>query len=64
VERRPKKDSRTSPLLVPLAVGDALPWKLTREGDPQWLVVIEVIGTDRYVVRYPDGATGVLVDST
>ena len=27
------------------------------------LVVIEVIGSDRYVVQYPDGTTEVLVDS-
>src|SRR5439155_15700766 len=30
-------------LLAPLAVGDRLPWKLDREGEPQWLVVVEVM---------------------
>ncbi len=59
----PEKGSQTRSLLAPLAVGDELLWKLSREGQPQWLVVIEVIGADRYVVQYPDGATGVLVDS-
>ena len=63
VERRPKEGGETRSLLAPLAVGDELPWKLSREGHPQWLVVIEVIGTERYVVEYPDGATQVLVDS-
>jgi hypothetical protein len=62
-ERRPKEGGQTRSLLAPLAVGDELPWKLSREGHPQWLVVIEIIGTDRYVVEYPDGATQVLVDS-
>jgi hypothetical protein len=55
VERRPKEASQTPSLLAPLAVGDELPWKLSREGHPQWLVVIEVMGADRYVVQYPDG---------
>jgi len=63
VERRPEKGSQTRSLLAPLAAGDELPWKLSREGHPQWLVVIEVIGTDRYLMQYPDGTTGILVDS-
>jgi hypothetical protein len=63
VEKRLKEGSQTPSLLASLAVGDELPWKLSREGHPQWLVVIEVLGTDRYVVEYPDGATQLLVDS-
>jgi hypothetical protein len=53
----------TRPLLAPLAVGDELPWKLAGDGQLQWLVVIDVIGSAGYVVRNPDGATEVLVDS-
>jgi hypothetical protein len=63
VERRRNERRQTRSLLAPLAVGDELPWKLNREGQPQWLVVIEVIGSDRYVVQYPDGATELVVDS-
>lgn len=56
VERRRDEGSLTGSLLAPLAVGAA-------DGQPEWLVVIDVIGLDRCVVRYPDGATEVLVDS-
>jgi hypothetical protein len=52
-----------SKLLVPLAVGDRLPWKLDRDGEPQWLVVAQVISPTSYLVRYPDGKTEILVDS-
>ena len=52
-----------SKLLAPLAVGDQLPWKLDRDGQPQWLVVVEVINSTSYLVRYPDGKTEILVDS-
>lgn len=50
-------------LLAPLNVGDRLPWKLDRRGEPQWLTVIEVVSDVSYVVRYPDGTTELLVDS-
>ncbi len=30
-------------VLAPLKIGDQIPWKLDRNGDPQWLTVIEVI---------------------
>ena len=33
--------SRVSKLLAPLAVGDQLPWKLDRDGQPRWLIVVE-----------------------
>jgi hypothetical protein len=52
-----------SRLLAPLAVGDRLPWKLDREGEPQWLVVVDVLSSTSYLVRYPDGSTETLVDS-
>jgi hypothetical protein len=55
-------DSRSS-LLAPLAVGDRLPWKLDHEGEPQWLVVVDVLSSTSYLVRYPDGSTETLVDS-
>ena len=55
--------SRVSKLLAPLAVGDRLPWKLDREGRPQWLVVVDVLSATSYLVQYPDGTTEVLVDS-
>ena len=50
-------------LLAPLKVGDQLPWKLDSNGEPQWLAVIEVVDRVTYVVRYPDGTVGALVDS-
>lgn len=50
-------------LLAPLHVGDRLPWKLDRHGEPLWLTVIEVASDTSYVVRYPDGTTELLVDS-
>lgn len=53
----------TSSLLAPLVLGDRLPWKLDHEGEPQWLVVVDVLGPTTYVVRYPDGSVGALVDS-
>ena len=52
-----------SSLLAPLVLGDRLPWKLDHEGEPQWLVVVDVLGPTTYVVRYPDGSVGALVDS-
>jgi hypothetical protein len=55
--------SHVSKLLAPLAVGDRLPWKLDREGRPQWLVVVDVLSATSYLVRYPDGKTEILVDS-
>jgi hypothetical protein len=54
---------KTPKLLAPLALGDRLPWRLTRDGEPHWLVVAEVIDASSYRVRYPDGTTGLLVDS-
>ena len=33
------------------------------DGEPQWLVVVEVIKPTSYLVRYPDGKTEILVDS-
>ncbi len=53
----------TSSLLAPLTIGDRLPWKLDNEREPQWLVVIDVLSPTSYVVRYPDGSLGALVDS-
>jgi len=50
-------------LLAQLNVGDRLPWKLDRDGEPQWLTVIEVVSDVSYVIRYPDGTTELLVDS-
>ena len=55
-------DSKSS-LLAPLAVGDRLPWKLDHEGEPQWLVVVDVLSSTSYLVRYPDGSTETFVDS-
>jgi len=52
-----------SKLLAPLAVCDQLPWKLDRDGRPQWLIVVEVINSTSNRVRYPDGKTEILVDS-
>lgn len=53
----------TPRLLAPLAVGDQLPWRLTRDGEPRWLIVTEVIDDSSYRVRYPDGTTRILVDA-
>lgn len=50
-------------LLAPLHLGDRLPWKLDRHGEPQWLTVIEVVSDVSYMIRYPDGTTELLVDS-
>jgi hypothetical protein len=55
-------DSMSS-LLAPLAVDDRLPWKLDHEGEPQWLVVVNVLSSTSYLVRYPDGSIETLVDS-
>ncbi len=55
--------SNVSKLVAPLAVGDRLPWKLDREGQPLWLVVVEVLSPTSYLVQYPDGKTEILVDS-
>jgi hypothetical protein len=52
-----------SKLLSPLKIGDQLPWKLDRNGEPQWLTVIEVLSDTSYLVRYPDGAVETLTDS-
>jgi hypothetical protein len=54
---------KSAKLLAPLAIGDKLPWRLRRDGEPEWLVVVEVIDGSSYRVRYPDGTTFVLVDS-
>jgi hypothetical protein len=48
-------DSNSS-LLAPLSIGDRLPWKLDHDGEPQWLVVIDVPSSTSYLVRYPDGS--------
>lgn len=50
-------------LLAPLKIGDQIPWKLDRNGDPQWLIVTEVVSDTSYVVRYPDGKVETLTDS-
>jgi hypothetical protein len=55
-------NSHTS-LLAPLSVGDRLPWKLDHDGEPQWLVVIDVLSSTSYLVRYPDGSTETLANS-
>jgi hypothetical protein len=57
------RGSRVSELLAPLSVGDQLPWKLDRDGHPEWLVVVDVISPTSYLVRYPDGKNEILVDS-
>jgi hypothetical protein len=51
------------PVLAPLSVGDELPWRLDRRGEPQWLLVVDTIGSDSYLVQYPNGRTEILVDS-
>lgn len=50
-------------LLAPLNLGDRIPWKLDRNGEPQWLTVTEVIDETSYTVRYPDGTVEILTDS-
>jgi hypothetical protein len=55
--------SRVSKLLAALVVGDKLPWKLDRDGQPKWLIVVEVVDSTSCLVRYPDGKTEFLVDS-
>jgi hypothetical protein len=49
-------------LLAPLVIGDRLPSRLARDGESEWLIVVEVIDDSSYRVRYPDGTTGILVD--
>ena len=41
----------------------SLPWKLDHDGEPQWLVVVDVLSSTSYLVRHPDGSTEALVDS-
>src|SRR4051794_26476543 len=36
--RRRDEGGLVQPVLAPLAVGDDLPWKLGRDGQPQWLL--------------------------
>jgi len=50
-------------LLAPLTVGSEIPWRLTPEGEPQWLTVIEVVSPGVYLVRYPDGVVEELRDT-
>lgn len=50
-------------LLAQLQVDDQIPWKLDRDGKPQWLTVTQVLGRGGYVVRYPDGRLETLVDT-
>jgi hypothetical protein len=57
------KPDPASALLAPLHVGDRLPWKLDRRGEPQWLTVVAVVNDMSCLVRYPDGKTQLLVDS-
>ena len=52
-----------SSLLAALSVGNRLPWKLDHDSEPQWLVVVDVLSSTSYLVRYPDGTTETLVDS-
>jgi hypothetical protein len=61
--RNDRGGARRPKLLAPLAVGDELPWRLRRDGEPPWLVVVELIDGSSFRVRYPDGTTEVLVDS-
>jgi hypothetical protein len=55
--------AETPELLAPLAIGDELPWRRRWDGELQWLVVVELIDGSSCRVRYPNGTTGVLVDS-
>jgi hypothetical protein len=57
-----ESDAAASPL-APLRIGDRLPWKLDRHGEPQWLTVIEIANDVSYTFRYPDDTTEVLLDS-
>jgi hypothetical protein len=50
-------------LLATLDVGDRLPWRLGRDGEPQWLVAVEVPGASRYRLRHPGGTVCEIVDS-
>ena len=43
--------SHVSQILAPLDVGDRLPWKLDREGRPQWLLVVDVLSATNYLVQ-------------
>jgi hypothetical protein len=52
-----------SELLVSLQLGDRLPWRLDADGEPQWLIVVEVVTQSEYVVEYPDGTRESLVDA-
>lgn len=56
-------EASESRLLAPLDVGDRLPWRLTRDGEAEWLIVVEVIDELSYRVCYPDGTIRILVDS-
>lgn len=56
-------EAPSTSMLAPLAVGDRLPWKLSSDGEPLWLIVAEVIDPTSYLVRYPDGSTEILTDS-
>jgi hypothetical protein len=49
-------------LLAPLRVGDQIPWKMSRCGEPLWLTVVEVLSDSSYSVRYPDGRIEILTD--
>jgi hypothetical protein len=46
-----------------LKVGDRIPWRLDRNGEPQWLTVTEVLSDTSYLVRYPDGSLQTLIDT-
>jgi hypothetical protein len=64
VPNRPGLGNQEAPkLLATLGVGDRLPWRLARDGEPRWPVVVEVTGASRYRGRYPDGTVGEIVDS-
>jgi hypothetical protein len=63
IDPMPREPNTEERLLAPLLVGDRLPWKLDRHGEPLWLTVIEVASDTSYLVRYPDGTTELLVDS-
>jgi hypothetical protein len=62
-QTREGKEHAMTRLLAPLKVGDRLPWRLDANGEGHWLTVIEVVDSVTYIVRYPDGAIGALVDS-
>ena len=50
-------------LLAPLKIGDRIPWRLSADDEPVWLMVIEVLSDDSYLVQYPNGTTESLTDS-